>query len=43
MKGDELGVEGFETRVWVGHDATRPGGIRAKPLPQELFERFRDS
>lgn len=41
MKGDELGVEGFETRVWVGHDPTRPGGIRAKPLPQELFERFR--
>lgn len=43
MKGDELGVEGFETRVWVGHDPTRPGGIRAKPLPQELFERFRDA
>jgi 4-hydroxybenzoyl-CoA thioesterase len=41
MKGDELGVEGFETRVWVAHDPQRPGGIRARPLPQELFERFR--
>ena len=43
MKGDELGVEGFETRVWVGHDPARPGGIRAKPLPQDLFERFRNA
>jgi 4-hydroxybenzoyl-CoA thioesterase len=41
MKDDALAVEGFETRVWAGHDATRPGGIRAKAIPQELFERFR--
>jgi len=41
MKGDALAIEGFETRVWVGHDPERPGGIRAKPLPTELFERFR--
>ena len=41
MKGDDLAVEGFETRVWVGHDASRPGGIRARPLPEKLFERFR--
>jgi 4-hydroxybenzoyl-CoA thioesterase len=41
MRGDELAVEAFEKRVWVGHDASRPGGIRAKPLPLELFERFR--
>ena len=41
MKGDELAVEGFETRVWAGHDPQRPGGIRARPIPQELFERFR--
>jgi 4-hydroxybenzoyl-CoA thioesterase len=40
-KGDELAVEGFETRVWAGHDPQRPGGIRAKLIPQELFERFR--
>ena len=41
MKDDALAVEGFETRVWTGHDPARPGGIRAKPLPPELFERFR--
>lgn len=41
MKGDALAVECFETRVWAGHDPDRPGGIRAQPLPQELFERFR--
>jgi 4-hydroxybenzoyl-CoA thioesterase len=41
MKGAALAIEGFETRVWVGHDPERPGGIRAKPLPTELFERFR--
>jgi 4-hydroxybenzoyl-CoA thioesterase len=41
MKGEALAIEGFETRVWVGHDPQRPGGIRAKPLPAELFERFR--
>jgi 4-hydroxybenzoyl-CoA thioesterase len=41
MKGDALAIEGFETRVWAGHDPQRPGGIRAKPLPPELFERFR--
>ena len=35
-------VEGFEKRVWVGHDPARPGGIKAKPLPLELFERFRN-
>jgi 4-hydroxybenzoyl-CoA thioesterase len=41
MRGSELAVEGFEKRVWVGHDPARPGGIRAKPLPLELFERFK--
>jgi len=41
MKDDALAVEGFETRVWAGHDPARPGGIRAKALPSELFERFR--
>jgi 4-hydroxybenzoyl-CoA thioesterase len=43
MKGAELAVEGFETRVWVGHDPTRPGAIKARPIPQELFERFRNA
>lgn len=41
LKEGTLAVEGFETRVWVGHDPTRPGGIKSRPVPQELFERFR--
>jgi 4-hydroxybenzoyl-CoA thioesterase len=41
MKGAELAVEGFEKRVWAGRDPDRPGGIRACPLPRDLFERFR--
>jgi 4-hydroxybenzoyl-CoA thioesterase len=41
MRGADLAVEGFEKRVWVGHDPARPGGIKAKPLPLELFERFK--
>ncbi|HEV7715835.1 MAG TPA: thioesterase family protein [Steroidobacteraceae bacterium] len=43
MKGDDLAIEGFETRVWVGHDSSRPGAIKARPIPQELFERFRNA
>jgi len=42
MKGEALAVEGFETRVWVAHDPARPGGIKSKPLPEELFDRFRN-
>jgi 4-hydroxybenzoyl-CoA thioesterase len=43
MKADELAVEGFETRVWAGHDPARPGAIKARALPPELFERFRNA
>ena len=42
MKGEVLAVEGFETRVWAAHDPARPGAIKARALPQELFERFRN-
>ena len=35
-----LAVEGFETRVWVGRDPDRPGGIRAQPIPEEVTARF---
>jgi 4-hydroxybenzoyl-CoA thioesterase len=40
LKGDALAVEGFETRVWVGRDASRPGGIRAKPVPADVIAMF---
>jgi 4-hydroxybenzoyl-CoA thioesterase len=35
-----LSVEGFETRVWVGRAADRPGGIKAQPIPEEVIARF---
>ncbi len=36
----ELAVEGNETRVWVVRDATRPGGFRAHPMPDDVLARF---
>ena len=35
-----LAVEGFETRVWVGRDPDRPGGIKAQTIPEEVTARF---
>ena len=40
MKGDQLAVEGFETRVWVAADPTRPGGIKSKPIPEAVIRAF---
>ncbi len=37
---DTLAVEGFETRVWVGRHPDRPGGIKARPIPEEVIARF---
>lgn len=36
LKGDDLAVEGFETRVWVGQDPENPEGIKAQPIPEEV-------
>ena len=36
-----LAVEGFETRVWVARDPTRPGGFKAQPIPPDIVARFR--
>ena len=36
-----LAVEGFETRVWVARDPTRPGGFKAQPIPPDVVARFR--
>jgi 4-hydroxybenzoyl-CoA thioesterase len=40
FKGDTLAVEGFETRVWTGHDPNAPGRLKALPLPQEVLEKL---
>jgi 4-hydroxybenzoyl-CoA thioesterase len=40
-KDGTLAVEGFETRVWVVRDPTRPAGFRAQPIPPELAARLK--
>jgi 4-hydroxybenzoyl-CoA thioesterase len=40
-KDGALAVEGFETRVWVVRDPTRPGGFRAEPIPPEIAARLK--
>ena len=39
-RDDTLCVEGREIRAWVAKDDTRPGGIRALPVPAEIKRRF---
>ena len=38
VNGGELAVDAHEVRVWVGRDPTRPGGIGAVALPDEVRE-----
>ena len=38
MRDGELGVEGFETRVWAVSDPEAKNGIRGEPIPQEVVE-----
>ena len=40
LKGDELAIEAWETRVWVAQDPSRPGGISSRPIPDEIKARF---
>jgi len=35
-----LAVEGNETRCWVVRDESRPGGLRAKVLPDDVVAKF---
>jgi 4-hydroxybenzoyl-CoA thioesterase len=40
-KAGALAAEGFETRVWVTHDAGDPPRIRSEPIPAEVLARFK--
>jgi 4-hydroxybenzoyl-CoA thioesterase len=40
VKG-ELAVEGQETRVWAGRDATKPSGMTSLPIPPDVVARFK--
>ncbi len=40
FKGDMLAVEGFETRVWTGHDPANPGRLKSRALPAEVIDKL---
>ena|SRR5215472_17002064 len=40
MKDDALAVQCFETRVWVAHPKGDPEKFEARPIPEEVKERF---
>lgn len=40
LKEGKVAVEGYESRVWAAKDPQRPGGIKTRPVPQEVIDRF---
>jgi 4-hydroxybenzoyl-CoA thioesterase len=40
LRGTELAVEGFETRVWTVRVPGESGGLKSQPIPAEVIERF---
>jgi 4-hydroxybenzoyl-CoA thioesterase len=38
FKGDQLAVEGTETRIWTRNAPERPGGMKSTPFPAEFIE-----
>jgi 4-hydroxybenzoyl-CoA thioesterase len=40
MKGEALGAEAWEKRVWVGHHPDDPDRIKAQPIPADVVRRF---
>lgn len=40
LKGAELAVEGFETRVWVGRHPSDPDAFKARRIPDTVREAF---
>ena len=40
-RGETLGVEGHEARVWVGRDPDHPERLKGRPIPPEVVERLR--
>ncbi len=40
FRGEDLAVEGFETRVWTVYDASSPGGLKSKAVPDEVKAAF---
>ena len=40
LREGKLAVQGQESRVWAGKDPEKPGGIKVRPIPQEVIDRF---
>ncbi|HEY6644153.1 acyl-CoA thioesterase [Povalibacter sp.] len=40
LRDGKLAVQGHESRVWAGKDPERPGGIKARAIPDEVIQRF---
>jgi 4-hydroxybenzoyl-CoA thioesterase len=40
LKGEALGAECWETRVWVSRDPADPTRLRGVPIPDEVKEKF---
>jgi 4-hydroxybenzoyl-CoA thioesterase len=36
FRGEQLAVQGFETRVWTVHDPDSPGRLKSQALPEEV-------
>ena len=42
LRGDKLGLECQETRVWVGRHPDDPARLKSVPIPEVVLEAFRD-
>ena len=40
LRGDDLAIEAWETRVWVGRHPDDPERIKSQPVPEEVKARF---
>jgi 4-hydroxybenzoyl-CoA thioesterase len=40
LRGEELAVEGFETRVWTIYDPNQPGRLKGQAVPEEIRAAF---
>ncbi len=40
LRGTDLAVEGFETRVWTVRVGGEQGGLKSQAIPPEVIERF---
>ncbi len=40
LRGEDLAVEGFETRVWTVFDPAQPGRLKSQAVPEEIKSAF---